>query len=481
MADAGVEMSDFDYIDLLLINFHHTVEEFFNKSSMFCSTFMNWGDATMNTDLQGGSVISRHYDGSGYLAAAANNGVTCIFVPSEENTQPWLTTGSAGKISSSGCGVNQAGISIYQNTLGDCNSNPAPGVMYEPLELTVRRVLQSADYNGDGVNNTQDVRDAIVSNPQGYAYGQIISAIAKWNPQSDSLTALIAELAPESPRFTFRTNTFNDSIPGDNLYAANEQIKRNNALNYSYRYLNMVNHMGDGKGIGSQENWDLMAEYSHGTGICNYLFVQHIPGMEILKLSNYRNNNQAYLLDPIVLNLREYFNSSPQFVTEPDTNSVIDVEYAYDIIVSDPDPLDTISIIATQIPDWLTLEDYGDETAVLYGTPDQTGTYPIELKTADGMTEEFQSFDIVVDLTNTNELNIENTLIYPNPFHNKVLIENCTGSGITIFSSSGTQIIDKYISENICILDLSTLIPGIYFCRIKNGNEIITKKIIKMK
>jgi hypothetical protein len=127
------------------------------------------------------------------------------------------------------------------------------------------------------------------------------------------------------------------------------------------------------------------------------------------------------------------------------------------------------------------LEDYGDETAVLYGTPDQTGTYPIELKTADGMTEEFQSFDIVVDLTNTNELNIKNTLIYPNPFHNKVLIENCTGSGFTIFSSSGTQIIDKYIPENIYILDLSTLIPGIYFCRIKNGNEIITKKIIKMK
>jgi len=478
MVEAGVDTTDFDYIDLLLINFNHTIEDFFNKSSLFCSTFMNWGDATLGTDLQGGSVISRHYDGSVYLPAAANNGVSCIFIPGEENTQPWLTTGSAGKIVSSGCGVNQAGISMYQNAMVDCNSNPVPGIMYEPFEFTARKVLQSADYNGDGVNNTQDVRDAINSNPQGYSSGGIVSTIAKWNPESDSLTALIAELAPDDPKFTFRTNSFNDSIPGDNLYAANDQIKRNNALNYCSRYLNMVNHMGDGTGIGAQENWDLMAEYSHGTGICNYLFVQHIPGKDILKLSNYRDNTQAYLLEPITLNLRELFNTGPKFVSGPDTSAVIDLEYVYDILVSDPDPLDTITIIATEIPEWLILDDNGNGTAILSGIPDQTGTYTIELKTSDGLAEEFQSFDIVVNLTNTDELNGLNIRIYPNPSYNKVLVENGAGSELTILSSSGIPLMREYISEMVYTLDLGTLSPGIYFCQMKTGNEMITKKII---
>jgi hypothetical protein len=480
MADAGVDTTDFDYIDLLLINFNHTLEGFFGKSDLYCSTFLNWGDATLGTDLDGGSVISRHYDGSGYLAAAANNGVTCAFLPDEENTQPWLTMGSAGKIVASACGVNQAGISIYQNAMSDCYASSIPGIMYEPFELTARKVLMSADYNEDGANNTQDVWDGIISNPQGYAIPIIVSTIAKWNPESDSLTALIAELAPEDPKITFRTNSFNDSILGDNLYAANRQIKRNNALNYCSRYLNMVNHMGDGTGIGSQENWNLMAEYSHGTGICNYAFIQHIPDKNILKISNYRDNTQAYLLEPVTINLREYFNRSPQFISEPDTVTVIDTEYIYDVVVSDPDPDDTITFLATEIPYWLNMVDYGNGVAALSGVPSETGIYQVILKASDGKTEETQSFNIVVNLMSTGEFNIVIPKIYPNPFQDKISIENGEGSELTILSSSGATIINQYILNKIHVVDMDLVPSGIYFLRIKIGKETITKKIIKV-
>lgn len=57
MADAGVDTTDFDYIDLLATNFFFDLVGFFNKEGFGCSTFLNWGDATAGTDLDGGSVL----------------------------------------------------------------------------------------------------------------------------------------------------------------------------------------------------------------------------------------------------------------------------------------------------------------------------------------------------------------------------------------------------------------------------------------
>ncbi|MCD4664535.1 MAG: hypothetical protein K8R68_04625, partial [Bacteroidales bacterium] len=434
MADAGVDTTDFDYIDLLATNFFFDLVGFFNKEGFGCSTFLNWGDATAGTDLSGGSVISRHYDNPVLFQSLIDNLVVTVFIPSEEYTQPWLIAEFAGGIVPSGIGVNQGGISIYQNTMSDCNCSPVPGVGYEPFELISRKVLESADYNGDGVNNTQDVKDAINSNLQGYAGGYIISTISRWDPESDSLTALIAEIAPEEPLLTIRTNSYYDVIPGDNLYAANAQIKRTNAHNYCTRYLNMVNHIGDGTGIGSAENWNLMADYSHLT--YNYMFVQHIPGWNKLNLSNYRDNTNAYLLDPLELDLRELFNRPPEFASEPDTMATINIEYVYEISVSDPDPMDTINITAEQLPDWLTLVDNGDGTALLSGVPDTMGIYPVALNTSDGLLDDTQEFEIYAGITSISELNDFDIKIYPIPVTDRLFIDTNEEAKVTIFSSS---------------------------------------------
>jgi hypothetical protein len=176
-------------------------------------------------------------------------------------------------------------------------------------------VLESDDYNGDGVNNTQDLRDAFNENPQGFPGNHIVSTIAKWDPDNDSLTAMVAEISPEAPCLTFRTNSYEDLIPGDNLYAANSSIKRNNAHNYCSRYYDMTYHIGEGTSIGTQENWELMAEYSHTSGY-NYMFCQHLPDSNIFKVSNARDNTQAYLLPPLELDLNELF-ASPANVHTP--------------------------------------------------------------------------------------------------------------------------------------------------------------------
>ncbi len=479
MADAGVDTTDFDYIDLLATNFFFDLIGFFDKDGFGCSTFMNWGDATAGTDLSGGSVISRHYDNPVLFQSLIDNVVVTVFIPSEEYTQPWLNAEFAGGILPSGIGVNQGGISIYQNSMSDCNCSPVPGVGYEPFELISRRVLESADYNGDGVNNTQDVRDAINSNPQGYAGGYIISTIARWNPESDSLTALIAEIAPEEPLLTFRTNSYNDSIPGDNLYAANYEIKRNDHRHYYGRYLNMVNHMGDGTSIGTAENWNLMADYSNLT--YNYMFVQHIPGLNKLNLSIYRDNTNAYLLEPLELDLRELFNRPPEFASEPDTMATINIEYVYEISVSDPDPMDTINITAEQLPDWLTLVDNGDGTALLSGVPDTMGIYPVALNTSDGLLDDTQEFEIYTGTVSISELDGFDIKIYPIPLTDRLFIDTNEEARVIIFSSFGKLVSDYMLKHSVNELDLSELPVGIYFCQVKNGNQTVIRKIIKVK
>nr|NQU90819.1 T9SS type A sorting domain-containing protein [Bacteroidota bacterium] len=396
MALAGIDTTMIDYVDLLVLNCFFDLEGFSDEVEGFgCSTFLNWGSATENTDLDGKSVISRHYDYPDYVPALANNAVLVIHFPSEENTQPWLLGDAAGWFTPSGIGVNQQGISVFQNTMSDCYCSPSSNAVYEPFLFTLRRALESADYNGDGVNNTQDVKDALSSNPQGYAGGYIISTLARYDDQSDSLTATIAEIAPEEPFITFRTNTYDDAIPGDNLYAANAQIKRNNANNYCSRYLNMVNHMGDGTGIGSEENWNLMKNYSGVT--YNYLFTQFIPDWNILKASVYRDNSNAWQLEPTTFSTRELFNQPPIFSSSPDTTGLMNIEYTYNIYVNDPDPNDTITITAEEIPYWLNFTNYGNGSALLQGIPDQEGIYQISLNAFDGLVEIFQEFEIIVD------------------------------------------------------------------------------------
>ncbi len=78
--------------------------------------------------------------------------------------------------------------------------------------------------------------------------------------------------------------------------------------------------------------------------------------------------------------------------------------------------------------------------------------------------------------------------VAPNPFSGQIQIElNQPGSekiNIGIFTLNGKQVYHDNISENITIrkitVNLTSLSPGIYFCRIVQGNTASTRKIVKM-
>jgi hypothetical protein len=100
-----------------------------------------------------------------------------------------------------------------------------------------------------------------------------------------------------------------------------------------------------------------------------------------------------------------YVNKAPYFTSTPIENATENVKYTYNITATDPDLIygDSITIIATTKPGWLTFSDKGDGTATLTGTPTnaQVGSHSVVLKVTDseGLFAT-QSFTINVNYVN---------------------------------------------------------------------------------
>ena len=304
---AGFANADeIDKIDVLACNTFFDFLGYLNYKdiNIGCSSLMSWGDATTSTDLDGKSVISRHLDWnpSPYLK---NSNVVVAHIPDEENEQAWITIGFSGQMSALS-GVNSSGLALFQHSLDDFSGYADQSTLYEPIWFTTRKVLESIDYNGDNQNDVNDLRSAMIENTSGYSNGVIISALAPASLSYDTLIALVAESACTEPYHSFRTNTYDDLIPGDNLYAANGSVIRNNANNYEPRYMNVVNNIGDGTMISSEANWGIMAEYSN-LGYSNLQFIQFIPEDRILNVSVSDANNYAYEKEPVSMLIDSLF------------------------------------------------------------------------------------------------------------------------------------------------------------------------------
>jgi hypothetical protein len=96
-------------------------------------------------------------------------------------------------------------------------------------------------------------------------------------------------------------------------------------------------------------------------------------------------------------------NDEPRFTSTEITSITEDTVYSYEIITTDPDVSDILTITANILPSWLTLTHDGNGTATLTGTPinDQVGIHDVELQVEDtANTIATQSFTIQVDNSN---------------------------------------------------------------------------------
>ncbi|NUN10727.1 MAG: T9SS type A sorting domain-containing protein [Ignavibacteriaceae bacterium] len=306
MADAGI--TGYDYGDLLLANSLLDLSSILSAQytidfNLGCSSLMSWGDATQGTALNGKSVISRNLDWE-VNSNLNNNQVMVIHIPSEENEQPWIMIGFAGQISALS-GTNRSGVSAFQHVLSGVAGHSAYGKKYIPVWFGIRKGLESKDLNGDGADNTNDMRHSLLQSVNGMAPNCIVSVGASAANLHDSLIAMVAEVTNTAPYHSFRTNSYEDKIPGDNLYAANSAICRNDARQYCSRYNSLTTAIAAGTGIDSLLNWTLLRDYSRVVGT-NIQMMQIIPELKQLKLSVY-TGTPAYNAAPYIYNLDTIF------------------------------------------------------------------------------------------------------------------------------------------------------------------------------
>ena len=89
-------------------------------------------------------------------------------------------------------------------------------------------------------------------------------------------------------------------------------------------------------------------------------------------------------------------NTPPYFLSLPVTNTYVDSLYTYTIVVNDSNELLSSAISSLNLPSWLTLVDNGNNTATLYGTSTNFGSYSININASDGDTSASQNFVIQV-------------------------------------------------------------------------------------
>jgi len=309
-----------DYGDILLANSILDIKSILQaKGGVECSSLMSWGNATAGSSLGGKSVISRHLD---WLLnpVLTRNQVMVIHLPSENDEQPWAEIGFAGMISVlSGFNENMA---VFQHMMSDDIHHGTISGNYTPIWLTLRKSIEKIDPNQDGRNNVSDVKYYLRQQSQKCADGYIISALARSTEPHDSLIAMVAEIASVTPLVTFRSNDYPDSIPGDNLYTANNQIARSNSMHFCSRYNNIRNHIGSGTSIGVDDNRNLMKNYSYL--VTNYQFMTFAPEIDLFRVS-IRDNQPAYLSPEVDYSVSDLFSTILSISQNFNTNETFSV------------------------------------------------------------------------------------------------------------------------------------------------------------
>ena len=85
--------------------------------------------------------------------------------------------------------------------------------------------------------------------------------------------------------------------------------------------------------------------------------------------------------------------AAPLFTSTAKTEAYACLNYLYNVYFHDPDSRE-LTITLTEGPEWLVLEQYDRQSAVLHGVPPQAGSYAVVLSLTDGLHTTLQEFTI---------------------------------------------------------------------------------------
>lgn len=137
---------------------------------------------------------------------------------------------------------------------------------------------------------------------------------------------------------------------------------------------------------------------------------------------------------------------------------------------------------ATVIPSGNSPYSYSWSTIPIQNTPTATGLcaqcYSITITDANGC--QITDTTCISFTIGINEPgNTDGFSIYPNPARGWVMLKGVEASGeVTIYNAIGEQVFASVITHPSSVIDVSKLSEGIYFIRVKQGDKIITRKLI---
>jgi hypothetical protein len=110
------------------------------------------------------------------------------------------------------------------------------------------------------------------------------------------------------------------------------------------------------------------------------------------------------------------------------------------------------------------------------------GIYTVTYTNSTGCSDSF-SFNITVNTTALNDLQgngLNEVVVYPNPVHGSLFIKNAVNAHVSISDISGHEILNtnSETQASELALNVKDLPSGLYFIKIRNQNNTITRKFI---
>jgi len=175
-------------------------------------------------------------------------------------------------------------------------------------------------------------------------------------------------------------------------------------------------------------------------------------------------------------------NHAPEFTSEPVVSGTTNTVYLYNITATDDDD-QPITITATTLPEWASLTDNGDGTAIMTGTPLNPSTegYPVVLQVSDGMLSTDQEFSIVVVNSSIIDFGMGMISLYPNPTVDVLYITNAMNSEYQLFDILGHCLYSGVINTASFAIDVEGLSSGNYIVKLKNDGQygVLRFEIVK--
>jgi hypothetical protein len=169
------------------------------------------------------------------------------------------------------------------------------------------------------------------------------------------------------------------------------------------------------------------------------------------------------------------------FVSRPVTAARVGLPYQYDVsaYIADDSKL-TFSL--KESPEWLSLVDYADGTALLSGIPDTdaSGSYIVTL-TVTSADEQTVSQTFFIDVenpggnSNPSAIDAEVCDKSVSVYGGKLFVSSADGLRISIYNMVGQQRLQTVYTEGI---DVSALKQGVYILIVEDGNIRVRQRFV---